>query len=222
MNITAAILPHSFEEIIEKTSCVEGLLTHVQIDLCDGVFGREKTWLPTGEETLPEGFSYEFDVMLHDWKLPTANALALGASSLVMHVDFFTDEDVSSLVELLQTRNLPLGIAVSNDKVAEFHAEMVRKFKSAYPHVFIQVMGIKKIGEQGQFFDETSVERIQYLKQQFGDVAIQVDGGIKPENVQKVVSAGAETVVVGSFIFNTEGAGAAISRLESVVSDQVG
>lgn len=220
MNITAAILPHSFDEIVEKTSCIEGLLRDVQIDLCDGVFGREKTWLPTGEETLPEGFSYEFDIMLHDWKLPTAYALKLGAGSLVMHVDFFTDDDVSSLLQMLQTRNIPLGITVSNDKMPEFHAEMVRTFQALYPHVFIQVMGIKKVGEQGQFFDESAIDRIQFLKQQFGSVAIQVDGGIKPENVQKVVNAGAETVVVGSFIFNTEGAGAAISRLESAVSEQ--
>lgn len=221
MTITAAILPHSFDEIVEKTSCVEGLMNKIQIDLCDGVFGREKTWLPTGTETLPPGFSYEFDVMLHDWKLPVAYALKLGATSLVMHVDFFTDEDIASLLEMLQLRNVPLGISVSNDKVPEFHADMVRKMRALYPHVYIQVMGIKKIGEQGQFFDESAIERIQYLKQQFGDIAIQVDGGIKPENVQKVVSAGAETVVVGSFIFNTEGAGVAISRLESAVTEQV-
>lgn len=221
MNITAAILPHNFDEIVEKTSCIEGLLTHVQIDLCDGVFGREKTWIPTGDEMLPSGFSYEFDVMLHDWKLPTIYALKLGASSIVMHVDFFTDDDVSSLLEMLKNRNIALGIAVSNDKTPDIHADMVRKFQASYPHVFIQVMGIKKIGEQGQFFDESAVERVQTLKQQFGDTRIQVDGGIKPENVQKVVGAGAETVVVGSFIFNTEGAGVAISRLEAAVSEEM-
>lgn len=221
MNIVAAILPHSFDEILEKTSCVEGLMTKIQIDLCDGVFGREKTWLPTGSETLPSGFTYEFDVMLHDWKLPIECALQLGATSIVMHVDFFTDEDIAALVEMLRLKNIPLGVAVSNDKVPEFHAEMIRKIRALYPHVYVQVMGIKKIGEQGQFFDESSVERVQYLKQQFGDVQIQVDGGIKPENVQRVVSAGADTVVVGSFIFNTEGPGAALARLESSVTEQI-
>lgn len=220
MNITAAILPHSFEEIVEKTSCLEGLISRVQIDLCDGVFGREKTWLPTGTETLPSGFTYEFDVMLNDWKLPMAYALTMGATSLVAHVDFFTDEDISALLEMLQLRNIPLGISVSNDKVPEFHAEMIRKIRALYPNVYIQVMGIKKIGEQGQFFDESAIERIQYLKQQFGDLLMQVDGGMKPENVQKVVNAGAETVVVGSFLFSTEGAGVAISRLESAVTEQ--
>lgn len=219
MNIIAAILPHSFEEIVEKASCIEGVLSKVQIDLCDGVFGREKTWLPTGTETLPSGFTYEFDIMLHDWKLPTVRALNLGAVSLVMHVDFFTDDDISALMEMLQMRKVRLGIAVSNDKIPEFHADMVRKIRVQHSDVYIQVMGIKKIGEQGQFFDESAIERIQYLKQQFGDVSIQVDGGIKPENVEGVVNAGADTVVVGSFIFTTEGAGVAVARLESSVKE---
>jgi pentose-5-phosphate-3-epimerase len=59
MRITPAVLPHTFDEITEKLSRVEGLATRVQIDICDGVFGREKTWMPAGTEILPEGFDYD-------------------------------------------------------------------------------------------------------------------------------------------------------------------
>jgi hypothetical protein len=45
MQITPAVLPHTFNEITDKLSRIEGLATRVQIDICDGVFGREKTWL---------------------------------------------------------------------------------------------------------------------------------------------------------------------------------
>ncbi|MEZ0208782.1 MAG: hypothetical protein ACAH17_01240 [Candidatus Paceibacterota bacterium] len=202
MNITPAILPHSFEEVTEKLSRIEVISAKVQIDLCDGIFGREKTWLPTGTETLPSGFSYEFDIMLNDWKLYLMHAITIGGTCVIAHVDQFTDEDITELVSLVGSRSVGLGVAVSNDKTVEFHADMVRKVRALYPSVFIQVMGIEKIGEQGQVFDESCVERIKALKSQFGDVTIQVDGGMTPETVAKVINAGAETAVVGSYLFN--------------------
>lgn len=214
MNITPAILPHSFEEIEEKLSRVDGLVNRVQIDLCDGVFGREKTWLPEGSESLPLGFGYEFDIMVDEWNLYVMRSLAVGASRIVAHVDQFVDGDMETLVSLVSARNVPLGISVSNDKSIDFHADMIRKASDLYPHTFIQVMGIKSVGEQGQFFDEEAIERVRQLKQRFGELPVQVDGGMTPDTAQGVAKAGAETIVVGSYIFGGEDAGGAIERLE--------
>src|SRR3989344_9301663 len=108
MNIKPAILPHSFEEIIEKLSRVEGISLLVQIDICDGVFGREKTWLPNGTETLPSGFKYEFDVMVNDWNIYIPNCLLLGATSIVAHVDLFSDEDIANLVGIIAPHSVAL------------------------------------------------------------------------------------------------------------------
>ena len=52
------------------------------------------------------------------------------------------------------------------------------------------------------------LEKIKELKQLIDDknlnVDIQVDGGIKPDNIHKVVEAGANIIVAGSAIFNSE------------------
>ncbi len=219
MTIVPAILPHNFQEIQEKCSRVEGLVSTVQIDICDGVFGREKTWIPTGAEMLPGGFSYEFDLMLNDWREVTLHCLTLGARSIVSHVDMFTDGDMETLVSMVAPHSAKLGIAVSNDKSLDFHADMIRKAKSLYPNVFIQVMGIRNIGEQGQLFDEETPARVKALKQQFGEILVQVDGGMMPETVKRVVDDGVENVVVGSYIFGGEDAGGAIERLSAVSSN---
>jgi ribulose-phosphate 3-epimerase len=217
MNITPAILAHSFEEVTEKLSRIEGLVTRVQIDLCDGVFGREKTWLPQGNEALPQHFTYEYDIMLNDWLPYVTKVLEMGASSIVAHVDQFTDPDIESLVSTISPRQVPLGIAVSNDKSVDFHADMIRKVQALYPNIYIQIMGIHKIGEQGQFFDEEALLRIRGLSQQFGGMPIQVDGGMNPLHAQKVLDAGAQTIVVGSFIF-AEDPGTALKELESLTT----
>lgn len=213
MQVIPAILPHSFEEIAEKCSRIEGIATKVQIDLCDGVFGRERTWLPAGTEVLPEGFSYEFDIMLDDWRESVLHCLTLGATSIVAHVDLFQEEDIATLVSMVAPVEAALGIAVSNDKGLDFHADMIRKAKALYPHVYIQVMGIKKIGEQGQFFDEDTPARIVALKQLFGSMEIHVDGGMNVETAKRVTDAGADTIVAGSYIFGGEDAGGAMERL---------
>jgi ribulose-phosphate 3-epimerase len=219
MTITPAILPHSYDEITEKLSRVEGLANRVQIDLCDGVFGREKTWLPEGNETLPAGFSYEFDVMVNDWKLYVMRAIMVGATRVVAHVDQFAEGDMEELVSLASQRHIALGISVSNDKSVDVHADFVRKAKALYGNVFIQVMGIQKVGEQGQEFDESSVERVRALKRELGDTAVQVDGGMTPETAQKVANAGAETIIAGSYIFNGGDPAGALQKLESIHLD---
>jgi ribulose-phosphate 3-epimerase len=187
--------------------------------LCDGVFGREKTWIPQGTEQLPPQFEYEFDVMLNEWKLPTMYAIAIGAKCVVMHVDLFSDEDLKALVEMVTPRSIALGIAVSNDKSVEFHADMIHKIQALHPSVFIQVMGIRNVGEQGQVFDEECVDRVRLLKQQFGDLKVQVDGAMTPETATRVLNAGAETIIVGSFLFGGGDPGDAFKRLESVTLD---
>ncbi len=216
MQITPAILPHSFEELQEKLSRVEGIASLVQIDLCDGVFGREVTWLPDGTETLPSGFSYEFDVMVNDWRPVIAACVSLGASRIVLHVDSMTEDEVRESVTSLLSQGITCGISVSNDESVERHASMLRIAQPIDLNIFAQVMGIRNVGEQGQFFDDTVPARIIELKKYMGDVSIQVDGAMNPTNAPKVIESGAETLVVGSYIFGDTDPATAYARMSAL------
>lgn len=213
MQIIPAILPHSFEEIVEKTSRIEDITNLVQIDLCDGVFGREITWLPVEGDVMPGSFNYEFDIMLDDWKKYVPICVSIGAKRVVIHVDNFLDGDMEELVSMISGSGVALGISISNDKNIETHSSMVRVAKSLYSEVYIQVMGIKKIGEQGQFFDEEALDRIVALEKEFGNTFIQVDGGINEETAKQVINKGANALVVGSYIFGHENVSTAYQLL---------
>jgi ribulose-phosphate 3-epimerase len=201
MNIIPAILPENFEQVVDKLFRIEGLTKRVQIDVCDGVFGLERTWIPKGTEELPHGFQYEFDMMVVDWKNYIPKVIALGATRIVAHVDSFSDKDILSLLDCVEPERLMLGVAVSNTTSLEVHIDMIQKIYAQYPHVFIQVMGIRKIGAQGQVFDKEVVGRIRTLKKLFSYLSIQVDGSMNEDTVLKVEEAGADTVIVGSYIF---------------------
>jgi ribulose-phosphate 3-epimerase len=65
-------------------------------------------------------------------------------------------------------------------------------------------MAIARIGYQGEPFDERCISNIMALKEKFVDLIISVDGGVNLETAPRLVDAGAERLVAGSAIFNTD------------------
>jgi len=64
------------------------------------------------------------------------------------------------------------------------------------------VMGVNP-GLQGQAFIPETMERVQVLRGKHADVIIEVDGGVKLENVGSLVAHGANKLNVGSGIWQT-------------------
>ncbi len=56
-------------------------------------------------------------------------------------------------------------------------------------------------GFAGQEFKEAIIPKIIALRQLYPDVKIEVDGGVSPQNIAKLVEAGADFLVMGSAIF---------------------
>lgn len=200
MIITPAVLVSSYEEVIKTLFSLEGLSERVQIDLCDGVFGVEKTWLPYEEKELPHGFSYEFDLMVTDWRKYLIRVLDLGATRVIMHIDTMTEEDRVEMLEIVNTYGVHLGLSVSNNFPVEKFTELVMDTAPRYSKLFIQVMGIRNIGVQGQPFDDTVLSRVQEIRAVCHGIEIQVDGAMNPETITRVKNAGATCVVVGSYL----------------------
>jgi ribulose-phosphate 3-epimerase len=67
---------------------------------------------------------------------------------------------------------------------------------------FIQVMGIERIGFQGETFNEKALALIKSVHTAYPDVIISVDGGVHADNAEQIFEAGANRLVVGSAIFN--------------------
>jgi ribulose-phosphate 3-epimerase len=80
-------------------------------------------------------------------------------------------------------------------------------------------------GFGGQQFIPRSLEKIRELKQlrtRYNyDFRIQVDGGVGPENIREIAQAGAETFVVGTSVFHTPDAAAAVRRLLQLAREAI-
>lgn len=216
MQVTPAIFPKSFDEITRALESLNYSVSMVQIDLCDGEFGLLKTWLPEGNENLPTEYDYEFDIMMNDWKTYVKKSIDIGASRIIVHVDHFSEGDAHELIALMEHTGIALGVSVSNNVPLEDHINFIKFFEEGYGNIFVQVMGIAKIGAQGQPFDESVLQRIQEIKEWCPNLYLQVDGAMNNINAEKVKEAGADIVISGSYVFASENVARAIETLEEM------
>lgn len=81
---------------------------------------------------------------------------------------------------------------------------------------FILVMSVNP-GFGGQSFIENSFERVVELKKRIGkrNVKIQIDGGIKKENIREAVKSGCEILVMGTGFFSFKDYKDALSQLST-------
>ncbi len=102
------------------------------------------------------------------------------------------------IVETIKSEGAKAGIAVNPSTPIGFLEEILPFLD------FVLVMSVNP-GFGGQKFIETSLRKIEKLKRMAEklnpELLIEVDGGIKLDNVEKVLSAGARIIVAGSAVF---------------------
>ena len=67
----------------------------------------------------------------------------------------------------------------------------------------ILVMSVEP-GYCGQSFHEGTIERVRNYKKKYPSKIIEVDGGVSTENSQQLIEAGADILVAGSAVFNSD------------------
>lgn len=229
IEIIPAIMPKGIEDIKTKIGLISDLVSIVQLDLMDGDFVPDTTWPYNGnddyqfeqilaeEEGLPfwDRIDFEFDLMVRDSEKQFDTFIKMGAKRVVFHLEAESSEpgafkDFIEGIDIYTREILKIGISIENDTPIE----------SIYPflnHVdFVQLMGIKKIGFQGEEFDERVLDRIRTLRSQYKDLSISVDGSVNLETAPKIIEAGANMLVVGSAIWKSEDPRAVVSALKNL------
>jgi len=231
IEIIPAILAKDYEEIKDKIALVRGIVLMVQIDFCDGVFVKNKTWpFTTGgvddvkfksilneQEGMPfwEDIDFELDLMVADAVENFDIYMKLGPKRIVFHIEAVGDikefQDFLEGIDVYIRDAMQIGVAINTTTPIEQIFPLVNYID------FVQVMGIEKVGFQGQSFDDRVLNNIKILKEKFPDIIISVDGGVNFETAPKLIKAGADRLVAGSLILKSDDIRKTISGLESLV-----
>ena len=77
-------------------------------------------------------------------------------------------------------------------------------------------------GFGGQSFIASSLEKLRIVRKLIDEkglsTRLEVDGGVKVDNIQEIAAAGADTFVAGSAIFNTENYKSTIDKMREELS----
>jgi len=194
--IVPAIIPQSAEQLRQVLAQL-GFSPEVHVDVVDGQFVPFTSWpyAPVGSpvevSALTDHFTLEVDLMVSEPLVAADSWLLAGADMLVFHTETITPEAFTRFAEATK---ISIGISIINDTPLS----VLEPYMAAADYV--QLMGIAKIGAQGQPFDERVLKRITTLKQQYPKHPISVDGSVNKTTCQKISAAGADRLICGSAI----------------------
>lgn len=238
VEIIPAIIPKDFNDLEDRLAEVAGIVPLVQIDILDGTLVPIKSWphiqspdsdfqkIITEEEGFPfwEDLEYEFHLMVKDPSVYAENWVVAGAKRIAIHYESFSSAEACiTFASDFQTRFGRNGSLMGTDLGLVLNMETsVSILSEVIPHFdYVQFMSIDAIGVQGNSFNEKVLQKILECKKTYPDLPIGVDGGVTLENAQSLVHSGADRLVVGGAIFNSNNILDTIEKFEDVVDFKV-
>ena len=188
----------------------------VHVDVMDGHFVPNLTFGPKMVADLHRATRLPLDVHLmierpDDWVDRYVDA---GAAYVVVHVE--AAREVSATLARIRTRGAKAGITLNPDTPVDAILPYLAEVDLAL------VMSVNP-GFGGQKFIESALGKLQRLRKEIDSrrlaVELEVDGGVKLDNVRRVVEAGASVVVAGSAVFESpDGVEAAMRKFRAALS----
>lgn len=211
--IVPALIPKSVEEIrllLQRLS----FSPEIHLDVVDGQFVPFTSWPyePKGEPVkihdLTDSFTLEVDLMVSEPLRAADSWLKAGADMLVFHSETI---DLAAFTRFVDSTRISVGISSLNDTPLSVLVPYIEVAD------YIQLMGIAKIGAQGQPFDERVLERILELKKMFPKHPITIDGSVNKETIARIARSGADRFICGSAIVAATDPYQAYLELQSLV-----
>ena len=198
--IVPAIIPESFADLVRQVNILHGL-PEVHVDVVDGIFVPAVSWpykdsdQVTQAKDLLSVFSLEVDLMVKNPLLAATQWLKAGADQLVFHIETV---DVDALTNFVLEHDVTIGVAIS----------ITTPTNDLYKYLaiadYIQIMGIEKIGYQGQAFSLRCLEKIKQIKQDFPNLPISVDGSVNVSTLPILAPYKLSRYIIGSGIMGAK------------------
>ena len=213
VRIAPSILSADFARLAEEVARVEDAgADWLHIDVMDGHFVPNLTVGPPIVEALRKVTTLPLDVhlMMTNPDAFIGEFAEAGADYLTVHVE--TCPHLHRTVQSIKERGVKAGVTLNPATPAGTLSEIVRDAD------LILIMSVNP-GFGGQKFIASSLHKIAEVRaliDRSGSRALlEVDGGVKPDNVKEILAAGAEVLVAGSAVFSTDDYTAAITALRA-------
>lgn len=202
LKVIPAIIAKSQQELEEKINQVGGFVDCLQLDVMDNLFVPNKSL--DFDFRLP-GINCEIEAHLmlrnpDDWVKQNWQKV----DTILIPIE--SCKDPKGIIDFLKGKN-KIGFVLN----PETPLEKIKDYLNEIDQVLIMTVNP---GFYGSRFLPETLEKVRELRKLKPEFDIEVDGGINPETIKDVVMAGANLLVSGSYIFNSENPEEAIKILK--------
>lgn len=217
--IAPSILSADFSRLGEEIRAIEaGGADYVHVDVMDGRFVPNITIGPLVVEAARRVTSLPLDVhlMIADPDRYVPAFAEAGADIIVVHAEAATH--LHRTVQLIKSLGKKAGVALNP-------ATSLHGLEYVLEDLDLVLLMTVNPGFGGQSFIEACIPKIHALRGMLDkrglETELEVDGGVKPDNIERISHAGADVFVAGSAVFGGGDYAATISELKRRAKEPV-
>ena len=217
VDISTSLLSVKKEKIIDTVYKLEDANTnYFHIDVMDGEFVENDT-----HDIMLEYCEYlnnitkiplDIHLMVKDVKNFVDSYLIFNPNIITFHCEACKNkEEVMNLINYIKEKGRRVGISIKPETD-------VKEILEFLPYVHVVLVMTVEPGKGGQELILPTIEKIKelnsYREEHKLDYEIEADGGIKVENSEKIIDAGADILVAGTAIINSKDYAETIKKLK--------
>jgi ribulose-phosphate 3-epimerase len=210
--IAPSILSADFSRLGEEVLAVDRAgADYIHIDVMDGHFVPNITIGPLVVEAVRKVTSLPLDVhlMIENPDLYIPDFARAGSDIIVFHAE--ATNHLHRTVQLIKSFGKKAGISL-NPATSLHHLDYLLE------ELDLVLLMTVNPGFGGQSFIEACLPKIQALRGMLDkrglETELEVDGGVKTDNIGRISSAGADVFVAGSAVFNSSDYATTIAELK--------
>ncbi len=187
------------------------------IDIMDGVFVPNISFGMPVLQAINKHAQKTLDVhlMITDPDRYIKEFANLGADNLTVHFEACTH--LHKTLQSIKSEGMKAGVAINPHTSVDLLKDVIKDID------LVIVMSVNP-GFGGQSFIENTYNKIQRLKEIIvthnAPTLIEIDGGVTDENAKKLVKAGADVLVAGSFVFKAKDSLETIKNLKKIANSK--
>src|SRR3989344_4427947 len=209
IEIIPSILVKTKEELLEKISAVEKLVERVHLDIADVIFVPNMTIGGFSEiEKIETTLKFRVHLMVSKPENHVVRWLSTPADSFTFHIE--ATSQALSVIEKLREAEKEVGLALNPRTPLTAIEPFINEID------FVHFMTVEPGFYGGQFLEDV-LDKMSDFHYFYPDKLIVADGGVTPEIAPKLVQAGANVLVAGSYIFESSNPAKALEELRQSI-----
>jgi len=213
IKLAPSILSADFARLGEEVTAVDRAgADYIHVDVMDGHFVPNITIGPLVVDALKKVTSKPLDVhlMIENPDLYIPEFAKAGADIITVHQEAVPH--LHRTIQLIKGLGKKAGVSLNP-------ATPVATLEDILADIDLVLVMTVNPGFGGQSFIPSGLNKIEALRREIDrrglDVEIEVDGGVKVDNIERVAAAGADVFVAGSAVFGADDYAATISALRA-------